>query len=309
MGDEEVPTKGTVGGTQESEAVASKSMSKPKTKPRPQKEDIVSPKVEENEVKIEAKGDSEATQSDRDADEVIPVGSGDGQREEPVVIDSPTFEEIDQQVDDLLACEEDDEEEKEKGDVGSSASKRQYRKRSPFAPQRLKVPFDRMVRSCMDTLMGAANRATIRALRSVPLKHKFVVLCRSMDETSLLTGDVLYNAVRTDGRRCKKIDRLMEEIKADVDMVMQENQTLESTNEELKTALEVKKDKVKTLEDKVKELQTVLEKEKEEQTKKNDELLSSYSKYHDVLQKKMDLDTSLNKRKRESEKLQTALTQ
>ncbi|GAB2287940.1 hypothetical protein Dimus_022292 [Dionaea muscipula] len=179
----------------------------------------------------------------------------------------------------------------------------------------------------MDSMMGAANRATLITLRSVPLKHKFAVLCRSKAETSLLTGDVLYNAIRTDDKRCRKIDRLMEEkyalerevkelkfecntafevstqMKADVDMVMKENQTLESKNEELKIALEGEKDKVKTLEDKLKELQSALENEKEGQTKKNDELVALYSKYHDLLRKKMDLDTSLNERKRESEKL------
>ncbi|GAB2295043.1 hypothetical protein Dimus_029228 [Dionaea muscipula] len=177
-----------------------------------------------------------------------------------------------------------------------------------------------MVRSYMDSMMGAANPATIKALRNVPLKQKFASLCRSMAEMSFLTGDILYNAVRIDSQRCRKIDRLMEEVKelkyecdtafevstqmkADVDMVMEENQTLESKNEELKTTLEVEKNKVRTLEDKVKELQTTLEKEKEGQTKKNGELIATYSKYHNLLRKKMAFNTSLDERKRESETL------
>ncbi|GAB2266130.1 hypothetical protein Dimus_001153, partial [Dionaea muscipula] len=154
-----------------------------------------------------------------------------------------------------------------------------------------------------------------------------------MAETSLLTGDVLYAIVQIDDRRCRNIDRLLEEkyalerdvkemmfecdstveisslVKADVEMVMKENQSLEDKNEELKTALEGEKSKVQTLEDKVKELQAALEKEKERWSKKNDELVSSYSKYHDISRKKMDLDTSLNVRKEENEKLQMALAQ
>ncbi|GAB2268256.1 hypothetical protein Dimus_003232 [Dionaea muscipula] len=208
----------------------------------------------------------------------------------------------------------------------------------------------------MDSMMGAANHATIIALRNIPLKHKCAILCGNMTETSLLTGDVLYAAVRTDERRCRKIDRLMEEIscfqgwflfafasnlyfaclfqkyalerevkdlkfecdtafeistqiKADVDMVMEENQTLENENRELKTVFEGEKNKKQTLEDKVKELQMALEREKDRQSNKNNELVASYSKYHELLRKKMNLDTSLNERKRESEKLQMALTQ
>ncbi|GAB2290268.1 hypothetical protein Dimus_024548 [Dionaea muscipula] len=97
-------------------------------------------------------------------------------------------------------------------------------------------------------------------------------------------------------------------MKADVDMVMEENQTLENENKELKTALEEEKNKVQTLEDKVKELQMALEREKERCSKKNDELVASYTKYHELLRKKIGLDTSLNERKEENEKLQTALT-
>ncbi|GAB2292880.1 hypothetical protein Dimus_027108 [Dionaea muscipula] len=259
---------------------------------------------------------------------------------ESVVSGSPTIEELDQQVDELLAhlfvsevlheeIDKDDidqqgqrdgqevlevgekEEGEEKGEqnVGPSTFERRYRRRSLFPPKRLSVPSGHMVRSCVDSLMGTANHATIRAVRDIPLKHKCAILCRNMTKTSLLTGDVLYNVVRTDDRRCRKIDRLMEEkyalerevkelrfecdfaikistqMKAAVDMVMEENQTLENKNEELKTALEGEKGKVKTLEDKVKELQTALEKEKKEKTKKQDELMElnpkvKYEKEH-----------------------------
>ncbi|GAB2278239.1 hypothetical protein Dimus_012930 [Dionaea muscipula] len=98
-------------------------------------------------------------------------------------------------------------------------------------------------------------------------------------------------------------------MKADREMVMEDNQTLENKNKELKSALEGEKGKEHTLEDKVKELQAALEREKERCSKKNDELVSSYSKYLDILRKEMNLDTSMNVRKEENEKLQTVLAQ
>ncbi|GAB2279145.1 hypothetical protein Dimus_013800 [Dionaea muscipula] len=198
--------------------------------------------------------------------------------------------------------EEDDEEEGE-GDVGPSTSKRYYRRRSLYSPKRLSVPPSRMIRKCMDIMMGCANRATIRSLHKLPLKHKCAILCRNMAETSLLTGDVLRAAVQADDRRCRKIDRLMEEkyavehdikelkferdsaieistqVKADVEMVMVENQSLEKENEELKSNLEGEKKKVQTLEDKIKVLQTTLGKDKKEKEEKEKELVASYKKH------------------------------
>ncbi|GAB2281225.1 hypothetical protein Dimus_015831 [Dionaea muscipula] len=102
-----------------------------------------------------------------------------------------------------------------------------------------------MVRNCMDVMMGYANRATIRSLRRLPLKRKSAILCRNMTE-----------------------------MKADIDMVMEENQTLERKNEELEkkheemeSALEGKKNKVQTMDEKLKELQKALEKEKKNNEK------------------------------------------
>ncbi|GAB2297674.1 hypothetical protein Dimus_031761 [Dionaea muscipula] len=188
--------------------------------------------------------------------------------------------------------------------------------------------------------MGSGNRATIRSLRALPLRHKYAILCRNMAETSLLTGDVLRTVVQTDDRRCRKIDKLMKEkfsleqeikelmfendstieissqMKADVEMVMGENQTLEKKNEELenkneemKFALEGEKNKAQTLEKKVKELQWTLEKEKDENKKKETKLVASHKKNQELLKRKMDLDTSLFERKQENKKLQTSLTQ
>ncbi|GAB2281430.1 hypothetical protein Dimus_016019 [Dionaea muscipula] len=224
--------------------------------------------------------------------------------------------------------EEEEDEEQERGDVGPSAFKRRRRRRSLFFPKRLSVPSSHKVKSCMMVMMSGANRATIQSLRKLPLKHKCAILCRNMAETSLLTGDVLRAAVQTDDRRCRKIDRLIEEkfsleqeikdlkferdstikissqVKADVDMVMEENQSLEKENEELKTALEGERNMVQTLEGKIKELQEALEKEKKET-----ELLASYKKHQELLKRKMDLDTLLYERKQDNEKLQTALAQ
>ncbi|GAB2278890.1 hypothetical protein Dimus_013564 [Dionaea muscipula] len=315
VGDEEVPPDGTVNGTQKSDVVASKS--KPKRSTRPKKKDVISPVVEENEVDVEA-GNNEEAQSEKAVEDETPTMDADvsvvGEElqvrkrrhlrkaistEFAAAGDSEeTQSDEDVLIERLATChalprvdrrEEEESEEKEKGYVGPSASGRRYRRRSLFYPKRLGVPLSYM--------------------------------------TSLLTGDILFAVVGTDDRRCRKIDRLIGEnfaleqevkelkfecdnafeissqMKEDVDMVMEENQTLENENKELKTALEGEENKVQTLEDTVKELQMVLEREKERQSKKNDELVASYMKYHDLLRRKMDLDTSLNERKRESEKL------
>ncbi|GAB2270894.1 hypothetical protein Dimus_005757 [Dionaea muscipula] len=215
---------------------------------------------------------------------------------EPVVSGSPTIEELDHQVDELLArpflseavheevqeeqmgekaeeelvvMDEEDDEEEGEGDVGSSTSERRYRRRPLFSPKRLSIPSSHQVRSCMDVMMGCANRATIKSLRRLPLRHTCAILCRNMAETSLLRGDVLRTAVQSDDRRCRRIDRLMEEkyaleqeikelkftcdsaaeisshVKADVEMVMEENQLLEEKNEQLKSSLEGEKNKMK----------------------------------------------------------------
>ncbi|GAB2288234.1 hypothetical protein Dimus_022575 [Dionaea muscipula] len=198
---------------------------------------------------------------------------------EPVVAGSPTIEELDQQVYELLARpfiseavheeeigedqegqkaeeevvvmdEKDDEEEEEEGegDVGPSTSERHYRRRSLFSPKRLSVPSSRIVRSCM-------KYALEQEVKELKLENDYTF-------------------------------EISTQMKADVEMVMEENQTLENENKELKTGLEEEKDKVQMLEAKVKELQTSLEREKERQSRKNDELVASYSKYHELLRKK-----------------------
>ncbi|GAB2265717.1 hypothetical protein Dimus_000755 [Dionaea muscipula] len=117
----------------------------------------------------------------------------------------------------------------------------------------------------MDSLMGAATHTTMRSMRRLPLKHKCAILCRNMAKSSLLTGYVLFSAVRTEEQRCRKIDRLKEEkfalefvikelkfeldstfeissqVKADVEMVIGESQTLENKNEEPENKYEVMK--------------------------------------------------------------------
>ncbi|GAB2268584.1 hypothetical protein Dimus_003539 [Dionaea muscipula] len=163
--------------------------------------------------------------------------------------------------------EEKEEEEEGEVDVIPSASER--KERSLFAPSRLSVPSTRMVRRCMDSMMGVDTHTTIMSMRRLPLKHK------------------------TEKRRCRKIDKLNEEkfalkqeikelkfendstieissqMKADVEMAMEENQSLEKENEELKS-------RAQTLEEKVKELQSALEKEKNENKRKETELVASY---------------------------------
>ncbi|GAB2265544.1 hypothetical protein Dimus_000591 [Dionaea muscipula] len=142
-----------------------------------------------------SEGDTEKNSSDK---LVIPMGSDRGMslmlRDEAFVepgsskiveIDKDDGERENQRngKEILMVGEEDNKADEEgKRDVGPFASKRRSSKRSLFASQRLRVPSGRMVRSCMNSMMAAANRVTIRALQNVPLKHKFVCLYRTMAE-------------------------------------------------------------------------------------------------------------------------------
>ncbi|GAB2276053.1 hypothetical protein Dimus_010795 [Dionaea muscipula] len=311
VGEEEVPTDGTVDGTQESVVVASKSKSKPKAKPK--KKDVISPAVGENEVDVEAE-DGEGSQSDKATEEetqtmdagvqvvgeelqvrkrrhlrkatsiqvaevednkkVSPVDLGT----EPVVSGIPTIEELDQYVNELLArlfvVEVVQEEEIDRDDKDLQGQRDGREKTVPVFPQEVKCSLRPYGKELHERYDGCANHATIKSLRNLPLKHKCAILCINMDETSLLTGDILYASVRTDDRRCRKIDRLMGEkyalerevkelklecdnafeissqLKADMDMVMDENQTLENENRELKATSEGEKDKKQSLEEK-----------------------------------------------------------
>ncbi|GAB2278721.1 hypothetical protein Dimus_013396, partial [Dionaea muscipula] len=347
--EKEAPTEGTVGGTQESEAVVSKNKPKPKAKPK--KKDVVSPAIGENIVGEEEGDDegdkclkleSEEAESDENVQKLA-ADSGLNKEErtrkrrqkqaartgpaakkaktdkekvplveteptkEPVVADSPTIAELEKEVDESLSVHlflEDVDE----GNLKIKRKRRVKKRQSLFSSKRLGVPPSRMIRECMDIMM------------EIWLRRQSI-------------GDVLRAAVQTDDRRCRKIDRLMEEkfalendikelkferdsaieissqVKADVEMVMEENQSLEKENEELKFALEGEKKIVQTLEDKIKELQTALGKEKKEKEEKEKELVASYKKHQELLHKKMDLDTSLYERNQENEKLQTSLTQ
>ncbi|GAB2266084.1 hypothetical protein Dimus_001111 [Dionaea muscipula] len=116
---------------------------------------------------------------------------------ESVMAGSPTIEELDQQVDELLTrpfiseavpeeefkdqtgekgeeevmiMNEEEEEEERERDVGPSTSERRYRRRSLFSPKRLSLPPSRFIRKCMDVMMGSANRATIKSLRKTSLE-------------------------------------------------------------------------------------------------------------------------------------------
>ncbi|GAB2278918.1 hypothetical protein Dimus_013587 [Dionaea muscipula] len=257
-------------------------------------------------------GDTEQNSSDK---LVIPMGSDGGMslmlRNEAVIepksskiveIDRDDAEQEGQRDGkEVLVVGEEDEEGKR--DVDPSATKRRSSKRSLFANQRLRVPSGQMVRRYMEFMMGVANRETIRALQSVPLKHKFACLCRSMAEKYSLEREIKELKIE-----CDDTFKVSKQVKADVDMVMQENQTLESKNEELQIALEGKKDKVKTLEDKVKELQTTLKKETKGKYKAENEVVIVTHNMNKLKDAKVKMDSSLVEKTYENEKLQTSLT-
>ncbi|GAB2270617.1 hypothetical protein Dimus_005498 [Dionaea muscipula] len=200
--------------------MASKTKSKPKAKPK--KKDVVSPGVGEN-FMGEGDGDDEGERVEKAGDSELQVGprrrlrkatsdpvhetkdseemESDEDKEkvpleeveteplkEPDVEGSPTAEELNQQLVDLLArpfiseaegerveeeqqtgeeqgaekSEEevavmDEEKEEEEGDV-------ERKEKSLFTPSRLSVPSTRMVRRCMDSMMGAATHTTIRSM-------------------------------------------------------------------------------------------------------------------------------------------------
>ncbi|GAB2286004.1 hypothetical protein Dimus_020427 [Dionaea muscipula] len=192
---------------------------------------------------------------------------------EPDVSGSPTIAELDQKLDELLAhpliseeigegdkggqrdmeevlqMGEEEGEEQEGGDVSPSTFEGRRRRKSLFTPQRLSVPSSRPVRRCMDVMMGCVNRATIRSFRSLPLKHKSAILCRNMAEKYALEKEVKELKFE-----CDSAFEISSQVKANIDLVIEENQTLESKNEGLKSSLEEEKGRVQTLEEKVKEL-------------------------------------------------------
>ncbi|GAB2299583.1 hypothetical protein Dimus_033646 [Dionaea muscipula] len=124
----------------------------------------------------------------------------------------------------------DEKEEEEEGeqDVGPSRFERRYRRWSLFSSKRLGVPPSRLIRECMDIMMGSANRATIRSLRQLPLRHKCAILCRNMAEKFALENDIKELKFERDSAI-----EISSQVKADVEMVMEENQSLEKENEGL----------------------------------------------------------------------------
>ncbi|GAB2276201.1 hypothetical protein Dimus_010935 [Dionaea muscipula] len=153
-------------------------------------------------------------------------------------------------------------------------------------------------------------------MERIPRKHELALLCRNVDETSLLTGHVMQRAIKVDAamtKSFKKISGLKEEKKhlnqelndvkedfetltasleklseslknvgADVEMVMQENNTLEKKNEEMKVEMEgVKSEKAN--------LQMVFKKEKGERKKSDKELVRLTSKLDGLRSTQMEL--------------------
>ncbi|GAB2279105.1 hypothetical protein Dimus_013761, partial [Dionaea muscipula] len=198
------------------------------------------------------------------------LGLGTKPIKEPDVFGSPTIEELDLQVDELLARpfisevvqeeefedqawdkgEEEEDEEEGQRDVGPSAFEKRFRSWSLFSAKRLIIPPSRMIRKCMDVMMGCANHATIKSLRSLPLKHKCAILCRNMAEKFAFKQEIKELKFENDSTI-----EISSQMKDDIEMAMEENQN-----------------KVQTLEGKTKELQAALEKEKEANKKKENEL-------------------------------------
>ncbi|GAB2286344.1 hypothetical protein Dimus_020760 [Dionaea muscipula] len=135
-------------------------------------------------------------------------------------------------------------------------------RKSLFTRGRLRSLSRRMVAEYMDTLIGLTGRATKQAMGKLPLKRELTCFSRSMAEAS---------------KRA---------LKADVDMVTKENQSLEEKSVELEAALK---------------------KEREERRKADNKVKTLNSRVNKFVQTKMKLDTEIDKWKRESEKLQKEL--
>ncbi|GAB2275985.1 hypothetical protein Dimus_010728, partial [Dionaea muscipula] len=153
--------------------------------------------------------------------------------------------------------------------------------------------------------MGAAAHMTIRSMRRLLLKHKCAILCRNMAESSILTGDVLFSAVRTEERRRRKIDRLKEEkfsLEREVKELKFELDSTFEISSQVKADVDMgEKRRGQTLEEKVKELQAALEKEKErreeaeENVKKMDSKMESSRKVKAMLDNELRAKTQKNK--------------
>ncbi|GAB2267924.1 hypothetical protein Dimus_002900 [Dionaea muscipula] len=390
VGDEEVPTEGTVGGTQESQTVATKRKSKPKTKPRPQKKDVISPAVGENEVEIKTEGDSEDTQSDEVAEKVVeteetfvmPVMIEEGQPKKRRLKQAARTGPATNRVRKTESPQPESVRDESSPSVSEGAEEVGTAKNasSPTAVE-LEVEMDSLLGEAihhsfisdlitlLNTLMQDQREKGLSGFLCIPLgpdggmsyilretegiedpklseinaeaegeedkrshrdgKKAMVVNeedededtetpCRRLSSRDVHMGILSKRRLRIHCRKMlsKYVDALLGSTNRGARMTsamaghaIQRTLKVDMAQHKSRRVIRELKEENQTLEKKIENLQRELEKEKEGKTKKDDELLATYSKYHDLLRKQMDLDTSLDARKRENEKLQMSLTQ
>ncbi|GAB2290900.1 hypothetical protein Dimus_025164, partial [Dionaea muscipula] len=183
------------------------------------------------------------------------------------------------------------EENAHEGDVSLSGGDRSYKRRCARKIRRPRSPSSRMVANYTDVLMGPSSCATREAIEKLPLRHELACFSRSMAEACAKQCKMiarlkkekraLKQYLKEMKMKCDALIEISKQMKADVDMVIKENQSLDKRNEELQAALEGEKEKVNTLD----------------------------SRMDTFRELKMKLDTNLIERKRMKEKLQTALSQ
>ncbi|GAB2295385.1 hypothetical protein Dimus_029558 [Dionaea muscipula] len=138
-------------------------------------------------------------------------------------------------VEDDKADEEDENEEdatSSSGDVAEGLSTKRVRM-GILRRHRLRIPTSKMLSKYVDVLLGSTTRGAKRAIDQISWKFELTLIFQNIAENKRLKHDL--EAVKRDFDASAAIS---ESIRADVDIVTQENQSLERKNEGLQTLLE-----------------------------------------------------------------------
>ncbi|GAB2297477.1 hypothetical protein Dimus_031580 [Dionaea muscipula] len=141
----------------------------------------------------------------------------------------------------------------------------------------------------LDVLLGSATRGVWKAMDRIPRAINVdVAQTKSRRVIAKLNkeNERLHQELTTVQRDFDVLIDLSESIKVDIEMVTQENQTLERKNEDL---------------------QTNLKKDKEGRKKVNEEVVVLSSRLDSLRSTKMELEASLDRKIRENEKMLTKL--
>ncbi|GAB2276362.1 hypothetical protein Dimus_011092, partial [Dionaea muscipula] len=306
-----VPSEGTESNTQESEAVLKEGATKVRPT-RMRKPHVISPAVGDNLLDIEEAAEEEedeeetliarsgrvlpktafvraqeADKEDTESDEVIGKArkakssvQEDEEKEEvrfQIKDSSPSAEELDKEIDEILAeaekkeenlydrtirsdvatgtgdeekkdgLEKEDGEEKDVGQrdgkgviVAEEEAKVEEEEEDESDECRLTIPHSKMVTRYANVLMGSSSRGARRYLSSLPPSHEIALVMRNVVEKERLN-----NELTSEKKRLTKLATAALQLKSDMVRVTKEKQSVEGENERLKAELEKERSKGK----------------------------------------------------------------